>query len=289
MTNARAHDIVSAIVTLLEGSATRLPVDAWERRFGAPCVRMLVECGALVPASNVATITCEACHRDHVATIEPNGLRGFRHYCSEAGWVVVPGKRLRTLELDRSGGVAALWGGPNRIKELVSDRAWMLGDFTADGIECTLALACRLSSTESAEELARALQQQMPQGEGLVLTTSDITIEDLVLPHDYKFVPIDQVLGAIDGEPRLDEARLARWITARRRARRAAGRSKGGRPSKSDRTVELYEKLRAQGRIDNGMTKSAVTREMQKVWKAEGDPEDTLGYSTAMGAITHPR
>jgi len=285
MEAVHAADLIAACCETAESSLVPMPRPYWRERLGMPEMEALLDLGVLARVGTASSVACTACQLDHDCEIETDDVSGFRHYCPEAGWVSVAADDLVTLNFDPAAVIGMLVGKDARRVELIQDRVWMLGDIIAAGERCTLVYARRLQSVANIEQLANVLQKQMPATEGIVATSSGVTLVDMVLPHNYKLVPFETIVRQREGRLTLDEERLARWIASRRTIRRTAARSHGGRPKKTTAIKESIDQLVAAGMITDGMTKSAIAELIMEHWTEKFPTEAVPGKSTIMKTI----
>lgn len=282
-------DLIAACCETAESSLVPMPLPYWRERLGVPTLEALLELGVLAGDSTASSVTCMACQLDHDCEVEGDKASGYWHFCPEAGWVPIVADDLVTLAFDPAAVIGMLIGKDARRVELIEDQVWMLGDIIAAGKRCTLVYARCLLSVESLEQLANVLQKQMPAAEGIVATSSSVTLMDIVLPHNYKLIPLEAIVRQREGRLVLDEEQLARWIASRRTIRRAAARSIGGRPSKSAAIKQSFDQLTAARAITSGMTKTAIAELIMKHWKDKFPAEPVPGMSTIMKAIPAPK
>jgi len=102
----------------------------------------LLKSNVLKPARTATHVVCDHCQERHVEEVtrvkRSFGAAVFRIHCPEAGWVEIPGDRLRQWSLDVDGLVSLLAKsvqGNAVHEELIPGAAWRLGDIEiADAI-----------------------------------------------------------------------------------------------------------------------------------------------------------
>jgi len=160
------------------------------------CIGEAVQHGLLERIRDAEWVTCSACHEDHDAPIEFDGAtRTYRHFCPEAGHVLIDAQRLRRYGVDFGGLINQLRFAFNvRDKPdarcLVDGLLWDLGDAIIDKANTPLLLARRLSCTDSLMKSRDALVHRPSRSSGLCFHTSPAILPIDTVPGGHRVVSL---------------------------------------------------------------------------------------------------
>ena len=95
-------DAFDLVLELLERDPPEVSGAVLNEAFPAVGQR-LINCDALRPVANANLVTCRACDADHSADVEFDPATNcYRHFCPEAGWVLVPVEDRRAAGMGRT-------------------------------------------------------------------------------------------------------------------------------------------------------------------------------------------
>jgi hypothetical protein len=136
---------------------------------------------------------------------------------------------------------------PVRLRELVQNRAWYLGDAMCGDTRVTVIFARQVSSQTALGQLASGLRTVHPADKGLVITTSQNVVRHIPLPNGYEFLDLREIARATAGGLTLDAIRLGSWIRGIRTTTGKDAPSRSGRPSPEARIIQIYRDRRSRG------------------------------------------
>jgi hypothetical protein len=196
-------------------------------------------------------MTCQACHNDHPVHLEFDpSMRGYWHFCPEAGRVIVEDDLIETLCIDPDWVVEWLVTTlpitpPVRRRVLVPNLAWYLGEAHLSGTELTIVFAIGVCRQRNLDALANAISTVPPTSFGVVLTTSDAALRWLRLPNGYKFLELREIARPEQTCLAIDKAKLVGWIKGLRKGLDKPVQLHAGRPSYATLVDEVFRERRA--------------------------------------------
>ena len=219
------EDLIVELVEHPTRTITRRDLRRWGEA-GATLLRW----GALKDGETLTSLVCEACDDHHIVELEYDPVAGtWRHYCGSAGFVTVDADDLVTYALDQDWLMSRLAEllAIHRLEPacLIDGVMWRLG---------TARLGTRFWTAVLVRDVERHLNAILEQVQlagrehpSLLLSSSPATPGRIVLPNDYRWLPLRQLLHADDGELAVRKKVL---MDALRVRRPEEPRGKAGRP-----------------------------------------------------------
>ena len=268
--------MATALSAIVFGLAEQAPPAVLSReglRDLGPVGDQLLSAGAFEAADNLGTVLCDACDLHHAESPEFDpATRQWSLFCPEAGRVAVGPERLEAVgfrhswlaeQIADSLGLKAA-----RVRSLLPNRLWDLGDATAGTTTWTALFGCGIGPQQGFGEVLAELEGRAGKAPGLLFTTSPLD-PNLPLPRGHRIMRLADCAGIDpDGALVLDLGVIHRTLRARPFS---LPRGRAGRPTARERIVAEYER-----RLDAGVAEPVLAREASALseWHSEAHPTD---------------
>ena len=267
--------MATALSAIVFGLAEQAPPAVLSReglRDLGPVGDQLLSAGAFEAADNLGTVLCDACDLHHAESPEFDpATRQWSLFCPEAGRVAVRPERLEAVAFRHSWLAEQIAGSLGlqaaRVRSLLPDRLWDLGDATTGSTTWTALFGCGIGPQHAFGDVLAELERRAGKAPGLLFTTSPLD-PMLALPHGHRIVRLEDCAEIDpDGALVLDLGVIHRTLRARPYA---PPRSRVGRPSAKDQILgELAQ------RLASGQAHRTLAHEAKQLarWFAERYPD----------------
>ena len=240
--------LVEELIVELVEQPTRKITRRDLRRWG-DAGETLLRWGALKNGETLTSVACQACDDDHIVELDYDSASGtWRHYCGSAGLVTVDADDLVTYALDQDWLMSRLAEllAIHRLETacLIDGVMWRLG---------TARLGTRFWTAVLVRDVERQLDAIVEQvqiagrgHEGLLLSSTGSVTSRVVLPNDYRWLPLRQLLHAEEGELAVREKVL---MDALRIRRPDEPRGKVGRPGAQETLLAELRRRAKDGKM----------------------------------------
>lgn len=218
----------------------------------------LLRWGALQPGETLTSVACSSCGDDHIVDLEfDRAVEQWRYYCGSVGFVPVHRDEVVTYRFDLSWLTAQLGQllGIRRLEQacLIDDVIWRLGTARLDQRFWTAILVRDVHLHLDA--ILHRLQLTGRGNPGLVLVSGKNVPQRVVLPNDYRWLPLRQLPNAETGQLEVHEAAIRDPLCFRKR--RQGGKAKPGRPGVAEHVLPELRRRAAAGEMHGTLAAEA--------------------------------